>query len=838
MERLYGLPHFGRPELVALETDADVDYFLLPSAQAWEQLRLGTKTVLAPTVAFSEFEDALLEGALPRPISEKLVKNKQELESTLVYFLQQLFRKERFWEGQLAILRQALQHKPVVGLLPTAAGKSLCYQIASLLQPGLTIVIQPLRSLMWDQQDNLDAIGVHRSTAIMGHAEVTPDEEDRLREEGYRAIEKGLRFFIFISPERFQIPEFRNEIKTLIGNYPIPYCVVDEAHCVSEWGHDFRPAYLNLGRLAPEYCDHRGCRPTIIALTGTASQNVLTDILRELNIRDPDAIVTPANFDRAELKFEVIKVRAEDRLTRLKSLFKDIVGYRPGQPITNSPSGLIFTYFVNKPQIGAAYLLTELRNAFPELSNLIDVYSGGKPKTWRGKDQDWNSWKIRLQQRFKRNEIPVLVCTHSFGMGIDKPDIRFTIHAVLPRSLEEFYQQAGRAGRDKRTGHCYILFSDDQRELADEILDPVRVPIERTRELVRKVRSNEQSDVLHNIWFLQNSFLGKDNDKRILDYVWKHVSKHLPPREGDRARVELSFDLLPKGLLPRREDLHQALEKAIYRLLVVGAIEDYEKDWRGHKFILSIVRHPINELQRRFREYLSRYATEGEIKRYLPEAKPQTYDAAVKIYTYQVVEFVYERIERRRRRAMWEMLQACRDAVQLGMTKFREQLTSYMAESEFTTPVQELPVHTPKEWFALLNKAEGVDGLIKLFGAVRRQLEESPEHPGLLLLRGFCRFLYGDEGLRDIAAAFRILERDYPDIDRLGIAKSLISVSRERFPAKLDKIIETLLENDQSWEMMRLCYAEAPSHGLAYTKALFMLVSGILNLLRNVRKEN
>ena len=188
LERLYGLPHFGRPELVALETDADVDYFLLPSAQAWEQLRLGTKTVLAPTVAFSEFEDALLEGALPRPISEKLVKNRQELESTLVYFLQQLFRKERFWEGQLAILRQALQHKPVVGLLPTAAGKSLCYQIASLLQPGLTIVIQPLRSLMWDQQDNLDAIGVHRSTAIMGHAEVTPDEEDRLREEGYRAV--------------------------------------------------------------------------------------------------------------------------------------------------------------------------------------------------------------------------------------------------------------------------------------------------------------------------------------------------------------------------------------------------------------------------------------------------------------------------------------------------------------------------------------------------------------------------------------------------------------------------------------------------------------------------
>jgi superfamily II DNA helicase RecQ len=837
LEALYGLRHFGRPLLVDSESDANAVYFALSSAQAWEQLALETLTVLTPTVAFSDFEDALLEGALPRPVSEEMAKNERALESTLTYFLHQLFRKEGFWEGQVKIISRALQHKPVVGLLPTAGGKSLCYQMASLLQPGFTIVAQPLRSLMWDQQDNLDAIGIHRSTAIMSHAEITPDEEARLKEEGYRAIEKGLRFFVFISPERFQIPEFRQQVKTFIGSYPIP-------HCVSEWGHDFRPAYLNLGWLVPQLCEHRGYSPTFIALTGTASQNVLTDILRELGILDPEATVMPENFDRSELDFNVIKVRSEERFDVLKSLFKNLVGYRPGQPMTNLPSGLIFTYFVNDRQIGAAHLRNELKNAFPELSDAIDVYSGEKPYWWfKRSDRDWELWKIKLQQRFKRNEVPIFVCTHSFGMGIDKPDIRFTVHVMLPRSLEEFYQQAGRAGRDRKSSHCYIIFSDDQPELADEVLDPVRVPIERTSELVQEIPRKQQSDALRNTWFLRNSFLGKDSDKRIVGYVWQHLTLNLPTRERDRRQVELPFDFLPNDLVGGEGDLserkQQALEKAIYRLLAVGAVDDYMKDYTGSKFIISLIRRPIKKLDERFKEYLSRYATEGEIRRYLPERKPHNYSEAVLIYAHQVVEFVYDRIERRRRRAMWEMLQAARDATRLGIQKFREQLNNYMAESEFTQPVKELTKRIlPVEWFDLLRKAEGVDGLVKLFGACRRQLEEFPEHPGLLLLTGFCRLHYGDEGLRDIGDAFLILRRDYPKVNCYEVAQRLIAVTKERFPTKLDKAVEAILNSDSSREMARLCYAEAPPYGSAYTKALFILVSGVLKILGKDGERN
>ncbi len=864
LETLYGLRHLGRPELVDLEKDADIIYFLLPSPLGWDYLELGEPTVLYPTTAFSEYEDALLRGALPRPINEELTDEGEELEKTLTYFLQQLFRKKEFREGQLEIIRRALQLKPVVGLLPTAAGKSLCYQMVSLLQPGFTVVVQPLRSLMWDQLDNLDAMGIHRSIAIMSHGEVTPDEEDRLKEEGYNAIALGFCFFVFVSPERFQIPEFRERVETFAANYPVPYCVVDEAHCVSEWGHDFRPAYLNLGWRVPRYCEHQGFKPVFVALTGTASQNVLTDILRELLINDPDAVVTPENFDRPELRFEVIKVPSEDRFPVLKSLFQRCIGYSPGQPMRKLPSGLVFTFFVNDQQLGVVRLRDELIAGVPGLGNFIELYAGKRPKTESGTGREWEMRKIELQQRFKRDEIPVLVCTHSFGMGIDKPNIRFTIHAMLPRSLEEFYQQAGRAGRDGEFSQCYIVFSDDQPELADQILNPLQVPIEKTRDLAQQIPYEQRGDALRNIWFLQNNFLGRDADKRILDFLWEKLRSRLLDQPGDRTSVELPFDLLPDELLamgeeeeeelpsPKRgrfgrqrrasdlsEGKQQALEKAIYRLLVIGAVDDYAKDYTGRKFIVYLIRRSLEELNERFREYLSRYATEGESRRYFPEVQPRSYEEAVRVYAHKVVDFVYDRIERHRRRAMWEMLQAARDAVNLGVGKFREQLINYMSESEFSQPVKELGKRVyPHEWFELLKRAEGVDGLTKLFGACRRQLEESPEHPGLLLLRGFCRLHYGSEGLRDIGDAFMVLKRDYPEINRIEVAQQLIKVTRERFPNQLDRMLEEILESDPSPEMTRLCYAEATPYSTIYVQAFLKLVEGVLDILRKRREKS
>lgn len=835
LENLFGLKNFGRPTLVNTEKTADALYFLLPSPQFWSYLNSKNIVLVNPTVVFSEYEDPLLWNALPRPVPNNV--HEELLRKSLTFFLQNLFRKVRFREGQLDIVEKCLRLEPVVGLLPTAAGKSLCYQLSGLLQPGFTLVVQPLRSLMWDQQDNLDSIGIHRSTALMSHAEVTPDEELRMREEGYRAIEQGFRFFVFISPERFQIPEFREQVKRFVINQPIPYCVVDEAHCVSEWGHDFRPSYLNLGRVVGNLCDHRGYRPVIVALTGTASQNVLTDILRELEILDPNAVISPRTFDRSELAFEVIRVRANERHTYLLSLLKGLINYQPGQVMNDVPSGLIFTYFVNDSQLGVSQLKKVLLNAVPEMTGKIEIYSGRKPKSFVGQDVDWELKKIELQQKFKRDEVPIMVCTHSFGMGIDKPNVRFTIHAMLPRSLEEFYQQAGRAGRDGEGSRCFIIFVDDQPKLADEILDPLKVPIEKTDTLVRGVSRVQQGDILRNIWFLRNSFLGKNDDKRILDSLWEHLQKYLPVREGDRNSVEVPFNFLQARSITELdsfEQAQQALEKAIYRLLAVGAIEDYEKDYSKGVFVVYLTRHSVQGLSDRFKKYLSRYATEGEVKKYLPEVS-EDYVEAVKTYAHRMVDFVYDHIERRRRRAMWEMLQAARDPV-----KFREQLMAYLEESQFTKPIKELTKRVvPEEWFRLIDQAEGVDGLVKLFGACRRQLEEFPEHPGLLLLTGFCRLHYGDESLRDIGNAFTVLRESYPKIDRQEVARSLLERIKTRFPGVLDKVLLVILGSDSSLEMVRFCYSEAPSYSDSYRRALFMLVEHILNGLRDgFRNDN
>jgi ATP-dependent DNA helicase RecQ len=468
-------------------------------------------------------------------------------------------------------------------------------------------------------------------------------------------------------------------------------------------------------------------------------------------------------FDRSELEFTVIQVGVGERLDRLSLVLRELIGYRLGQPLNDLPSGLIFTYFVNDNQLGVDYLCGALLRNFPGLGGRIDYYSGSRPRGFQGNDRDWELRKIELQRQFKRNEKPILVCTHSFGMGIDKPDIRFTIHAMLPRSLEEFYQQAGRAGRDGANSHCIIIFTDDQPSLADEILDPVRVPIEATSQRVRQIHRDQQSDTLRNIWFLHNSFLGRDSDIAIVHHVWQELANQLPNREGDRVQVEIPFDSLPDNLVGGEGDLsnrkQQALEKAIYRLLVVGAVEDYEKDYTRRRFIVHLIRHPIQILYERFREYLSRYATEGEMRHYLPMEFPQDYDEAVRLYTHKIVGFVYDHIERRRRRAMWEMLQAARDP-----ERFREQLMAYMEESEFTQPVRELTGRiVPSEWFDLIDKAEGVDGIVKLLGACRRQLEEFPKDPGLLLLRGFCGLHYGDAScLPDISDAFIILRENYP----------------------------------------------------------------------------
>ena len=244
---------------------------------------------------------------------------------SLRFFLQNVFRKGEFRPGQFEIIKRTLALKPVIGLLPTGAGKSLTYQMSALLQPGMTIVIDPLISLMSDQTENLQQMlaidWVVKVNSLLTAAQL---------QAASQAMADGRKKFIILSPERLQSKNFRNALTKFTRSYPVSYAVIDEAHCVSEWGRDFRTSYLRLAGTIRRYCNFRGYTPTIIALTGTASYAVLSDIQREIGVEDEDAQIYPDTFDRKELCYQVIKIPSFLKSNALQNLLQNTLPQRLG----------------------------------------------------------------------------------------------------------------------------------------------------------------------------------------------------------------------------------------------------------------------------------------------------------------------------------------------------------------------------------------------------------------------------------------------------------------------------------------------------------------------------
>ncbi len=488
--------------------------------------------------SYSQKEPRLIKSA--KPIQYKIEEKEQP--KALVYFLQTIFRKDQFREGQVNILRKSLKQDNVIALLPTGAGKSLTYQLSALLQPGIVLIIDPLKSLMKDQKDNLNSAGMD-STVFINSAIKSPIE----REDKSEKMVRGHYQFIFISPERLQIPEFRDYLNQMNDTY-FTYGVVDEAHCVSEWGHDFRTAYLRLGQNIKKYCNTYLDEIPILGLTGTASFDVLADVQRELEINSESAIVAPSKYERKELKFEIIDVGEPEIPEGLKDnmKIKALVGdqkqmslhsYLRGLPNKDwteesapdtietflssnedyQNSGLIFCPHKGRWKFGVENVRSEIVNKFDQLDSTTGIFYGGGE----------NDEKIdfdEIQNQFKKDKLNLLVATKAFGMGIDKPNIRFTVHFNMPQSIESFYQEAGRAGRDRDNAFCAILYSPTT---IDENNNGENTQVTIDKSLM--------------LSFYYNSFRGIEKEKRIMWELLNEIS--FPYKKGIDDLNELMVDI-------------------------------------------------------------------------------------------------------------------------------------------------------------------------------------------------------------------------------------------------------------------------------------------------------
>ena len=338
-------------------------------------------------------------------------------EKPLLFFLENIFLQDinnlSFNEGQLQIIANALERNDTIGLLPTGSGKSVCYQLAAILQPAVSFVVCPIKSLMYDQKADLDLCLFTRVNQI------TSDDDGQDKEKIQTEFGDGKYLFIFISPERFQIKTFREYFSKVNNKFNIAYAVIDEVHCLSEWGHDFRTSYLNLSNTIHKLCSDFN----FIGLTATASINVLKDIQTEFEIKQ-DNIKTSLDYTRQELEFEVID-DGYDKLRSIKEILENLDESKKiltpnGQ---DSQCGIIFTPTVNGKK-GCYNLSLVLSKHF---DTAIKYYSGQIPKNADGHEimsnKEFDEYKRQVQQEFKNNKFTLLSATKAFGMGVNKPNI-------------------------------------------------------------------------------------------------------------------------------------------------------------------------------------------------------------------------------------------------------------------------------------------------------------------------------------------------------------------------------------------------------------------------------
>jgi len=635
----------------------------------------------------------------------------EENKKSLQYFAQLLFRKEDFRPGQLPILNRALQNKSVIGLLPTGGGKSLTYQLAAMLQPGVTLIIDPLRSLMKDQYDGLINVGIDTCTYINSSVK---DKSEREKQ-----METSQLQFVFLSPERLCIFKFRERLKTMRDmNIYFAFGVIDEVHCVSEWGHDFRFSYLHLGRNLYNYVlpKNKEKRLTLFGLTATASFDVLADVERELSGNgafpiDSDTIVRYENTNRLELQYRVEKTtsltppnsnwdiyktknkQVANYISKIPSLVTELLDKKAIETIKKrfiEREGL--TEATDKFKIQGilnAKLNTNFKDNWLDFGNPYE--QGGivfcphrqgsigvlDTKTNRGiastiindlPCKDIGTFlggdEMSDQEKFISSDLAIMVATKAFGMGIDKSNVRFTININHSSSLESFVQEAGRAGRDKRMALATILYSD-YLDVDKEVImyfhnntfkgatheKQVMIDLLSKKTINYFTTDDDTIEELDtsNVFGFLDILLNSDPNQNLVSFLSYVDKNNYNPHNNNGISYENY-----QGV-----DKYDYVAKAIYRMSCIGVVDDFTQNYGNNRFRIVTKRKADGEYYQSLKQFLMRYYSIERAEEEIQKVPDYRGDNEIHKCLGYLTEFIYDKIEVKRKRAIDDIRSFC-----------------------------------------------------------------------------------------------------------------------------------------------------------------------------------
>lgn len=734
-----------------------------------------------------------------------------------------IFGHRNFRPGQETLILNALSGQKSLGLMPTGGGKSLCFELPALLLPGTTITIVPIKALGRDHCAELTAAGF--SGRVVN---IDSDMPATLREGViFKQIQSGAMRFVFVSPERFQNDKFRSLVALLKERHLLRMFVVDEVHCMSEWGHDFRPSYLTLPGTLRNLADD----VPVLGLTATASVNVLRDIQSEFEISD-EFVAYEMHRSRTELNFKIQRFLSSPE--QIAKNVRDLVAETAG----NIPPPIhIFARYADG-MLGVEAYATMLANS--GLGLRIGSFSGRMPKDFDlassyerlqapefPKPLNYEAYKQTVQQLWKAGKLDVIVTTKAFGMGVNKLDVRHTLHAGMPSSMEAFYQEAGRAGRDQNDAHCHMLLRAEPDE-ATKIFERLRkdlspIAIQQALDCDKdgkKLTRNGRGDFRAQLWFLGQGLVSEEDEAALAMRLYEIVSNAKDPSIFVSVH---EFSDLRYG--------SNRLQTTLYRLYQLGCIGPWTvTDWgradAQNGGVESVI---VEKLPTTFADACQKFiyrvqAIDGEsadlsqVDRLLTHTgEREDWHALIKL----LINWVRRKHLDSRLQSTWNLYSKCMDFTPENATAFREELESYFKidnKAFQLASLRDMPfddVVTRLESLLFDVSEEGMDGpLRKLAAQLARLLEGTQESRGLNLTAALLLLMTNEKANIEAKMRFEAALPDGALNFFSGHGRSILRKVGSHSKVACDTVGRWLVEESPGRETLLEIYDDIPAEAV------------------------